>query len=56
MLYEVITKISSSAIREFLGEAEEIFEKLNLDLVALGERADSGESNPDLLNSSYNFV
>jgi len=45
--------ISSSAIREFLGEAEEIFEKLNLDLVELGERADSGESNPDLLNSIF---
>jgi len=46
-------KISSSAIREFLGEAEEIFEKLNLDLVELGERADSGESDPDLLNSIF---
>jgi len=45
--------ISSSAIREFLGEAEEIFEKLNLDLVELGERADSGESDPDLLNSIF---
>ncbi len=45
--------ISPSAIREFLGEAEEIFEKLNLDLVELGERADSGESDPDLLNSIF---
>ncbi len=46
-------KNSPSAIREFLGEAEDIFEKLNLDLVELGERADSGESDPDLLNSIF---
>ncbi|NIQ96656.1 MAG: chemotaxis protein CheA [Desulfuromonadales bacterium] len=46
-------KASPTAIKEFLGEAEEILEKLNLDLVELGERADSGESDPDLLNSIF---
>ncbi|MFO7983055.1 MAG: chemotaxis protein CheA [Desulfuromonadales bacterium] len=46
-------KSSPSAIKEFLGEAEEILEELNLELVELGERADSGESDPDLLNSIF---
>ena len=44
---------SSQAIREFLGEAEEILEKLNIDLVALGDGIESGESDPDLLNSIF---
>lgn len=46
-------KTSSQAIRDFLGEAEEIIEKLNLDLMRLGEGGDSGESDPDVLNSIF---
>ncbi len=46
-------KISSRAIKDFLGEAEEIIEKLNLDLVALGDGAENGDSDPDLLNSIF---
>ncbi len=44
---------SSQAIREFLGEAEEILEKLNVDLVALGDGIESGEEDPELLNSVF---
>ena len=46
-------KPSSQAIREFLGESEEILEKLNLDLVLLGDGIESGESDPELLNSIF---
>lgn len=46
-------KSSPAAIKEFLGEAEEILEELNLEMVELGERADSGESDPELLNSIF---
>ncbi len=46
-------KTSSQAIRDFLGEAEEIIEKLNLDLMRLGEGGDSGESDPEVLNSIF---
>lgn len=44
---------TSQAIQDFLGEAEEIIEKLNLDLVALGDSTDRGESDPDILNSIF---
>ncbi len=44
---------SSQAIKEFLGEAEEILDNLNADLMELGETADSGDTNPDLLNSIF---
>lgn len=46
-------KTSARAIKDFLGEAEEILEKLNLDLVKLADGIDSGESDPDLLNSIF---
>ncbi|WP_291317672.1 Hpt domain-containing protein [Desulfuromonas sp.] len=46
-------KVSGQAVREFLGEAEEIIEKLNLDLMALGDQAAGGETDPDLLNSIF---
>ncbi len=46
-------KSTSRAIKDFLGEAEEIIEKLNMDLVALGDSAESGDSDPDLLNSIF---
>ncbi|MFA5515861.1 MAG: chemotaxis protein CheA [Desulfuromonadales bacterium] len=44
---------SSRAIKDFLAEAEEIIEKLNLDLVHLGECGDSGECDPELLNGIF---
>lgn len=44
---------SSQAIRDFLGEAEEIIEKLNLDLVTLGDGTESGEVDPETLNSIF---
>ena len=44
---------SSRAIKDFLAEAEEIIEKLNLDLVALGDGDGSGDVDPDLLNSIF---
>jgi two-component system chemotaxis sensor kinase CheA len=44
---------ASRAIKDFQGEAEEIIEKLNLDLVLLADCADSGECDPDLLNGIF---
>jgi len=44
---------SSRAIKDFLAEAEEIIEKLNLDLVALGDGGEGGDVDPDLLNSIF---
>ncbi len=46
-------KTSSQAIRDFLGEAEEIIETLNLDLMSLGDSAESGECDPDLVNGIF---
>jgi len=48
-----VSKKSSRAIKEFLGEAEEIIENLNLDLVALTDQAETGECDPDLLNRIF---
>ncbi|HEY7745177.1 MAG TPA: chemotaxis protein CheA [Desulfuromonadales bacterium] len=44
---------TSRAIKEFLGEAEEIIEKLNLDLVTLADGIENGEVDPELLNSIF---
>ncbi|MGE4343417.1 MAG: chemotaxis protein CheA [Geoalkalibacter sp.] len=44
---------SSQAIKEFLGEAEEILENLNADLMELSQSAGSGDANPELLNSIF---
>ena len=41
------------AVKDFLAEAEEIVDQLNNDLVNLGDCADSGDCNPDLLNSIF---
>jgi len=48
-----LSKKSNRAIKEFLGEAEEIIENLNLDLVALTDQAEVGECDPDLLNRIF---
>ena len=44
---------SSRAIKDFLAEAEEIIEKLSIDLMALGDGSDGRETDPDLLNSIF---
>jgi len=49
----VVDRPASRAIKEFLGEAEEIIEKLNLDLVTLGDGIESGEVDPEQLNSIF---
>ena len=41
------------AVKDFLAEAEEIVDQLNNDLVNLGDCADTGDCNPDLLNSIF---
>jgi two-component system, chemotaxis family, sensor kinase CheA len=46
-------KHSSKAIKDFLAEAEEIIENLNLDLVKLGDQAESGDLNPDTINGIF---
>lgn len=46
-------KPSSQAIREFLAESEEIIEKLNGDLLALGDGLEGGDGDPELLNSIF---
>lgn len=43
----------SHALKEFIGETEEIIESLNLDLVTLADALDSGESDPDLINGVF---
>lgn len=44
---------SSEALKEFISEAEEIIEALNLDLVGLSEALDQGDCEPDLINSIF---
>lgn len=44
---------SSSALKEFISEAEEIIEALNLDLVGLSESLEQGECDPDLINGIF---
>ncbi len=44
---------SSEALKEFISEAEEIIEALNLDLVGLGDSLERGDCDPDLLNSIF---
>jgi two-component system chemotaxis sensor kinase CheA len=46
-------KPSSQAIHEFLAEAEEILEKLNLDLVIMGEQIETGDVDPDIINGVF---
>lgn len=44
---------SARAMKEFLAEAEEIIEKLNLELMALGDLVETGRQDPDLLNGIF---
>lgn len=46
-------KPSSQAIHEFLAEAEEIIENLNLGLAAMAEQSESGEAEPDTVNAIF---
>jgi two-component system chemotaxis sensor kinase CheA len=41
------------AVKDFLAEAEEIIDQLSLDLVSLSDCADSGDCNPDIINSIF---
>ena len=45
--------MSHQALEEFLAESEELLEKLNRDLAVLGETADAGQENPDLVNGIF---
>ena len=45
--------MSHQALEEFLAESEELLEKLNRDLAVLGESADAGQENPDLVNGIF---
>lgn len=47
------TEFSDQALKEFLGEAEEIIEGLHLDLVKMGDRPDNGEIDPEIINSIF---
>jgi len=47
------TDYSAQALKEFLGEAEEIIESLNLELVTLGDSAEKGDADPDIVNSIF---
>jgi two-component system chemotaxis sensor kinase CheA len=41
------------AVKDFLAEAEEIIDQLSLNLVSLSDFADSGDSNPEIINSIF---
>ncbi len=45
--------IVGKAVKDFLAEAEEIVDQLNNDLIAMGDCAETGDCNPDLLNSIF---
>jgi two-component system chemotaxis sensor kinase CheA len=44
---------TGKAEKDFLAEAEEIIDRLSLDLVGLSDCSESGECNPELLNSIF---
>ncbi len=44
---------STQAINDFLGEAEDIIESLNTDLMTLEDNAETGNYDPDLLNGIF---
>jgi two-component system chemotaxis sensor kinase CheA len=48
-----VDSLSSRAIGDFLGEAEEIIENLNNDLIVLDDCAAQGTCDPDLLNRIF---
>jgi two-component system chemotaxis sensor kinase CheA len=44
---------TGKAVNDFLAEAEEIIDRLSIDLVGLSDSSDSGECSPDLVNSIF---
>lgn len=44
---------ASQALKEFIGETEEIIESLNLDLMTLSDAIDTGDADPDLINGIF---
>jgi len=49
----IASDAKGKAVKDFLAEAEEIIDQLSLDLVALGDSAEGGDCNPDLINSVF---
>ena len=47
------TENIGKAVKDFLAEAEEIIDQLSLDMIGLSDCAESGECNPDLVNSIF---
>ncbi|GAB4168138.1 MAG: chemotaxis protein CheA [Geothermobacteraceae bacterium] len=43
----------TQALQDFLAEAEEILEKLNLDVALMSEQAEAGDPDPDLVNAIF---
>jgi two-component system chemotaxis sensor kinase CheA len=41
------------AVKDFLAEAEEIIDRVSVDLVAMGDGSDSGDPDPELVNSVF---
>ncbi|TYP00129.1 two-component system chemotaxis sensor kinase CheA [Geothermobacter ehrlichii] len=48
-----MTRKSSQALHDFLAEAEEILEQLNVDVALLSEQAERGDIDPDLVNAIF---
>lgn len=46
-------KPSSKAIKDFLAEAEEIIETINLELVRLADQVDTGDADPETINGIF---
>jgi len=44
---------SSQALKDFISETEEIIETLNLDLMTLADSVETGETDPDRINSIF---
>ena len=44
---------ASQALKEFIGETEEIIESLNLDLMTLSDASEEGDADPDLINGIF---
>jgi two-component system chemotaxis sensor kinase CheA len=44
---------TGKAVKDFLAEAEEIIDRLSIDLVSLSDCSESGEFSPDLINSIF---
>ena len=48
-----VNDVTGKAVKDFLAEAEEILDQLCADLADMSDGTDSGECNPDTLNSVF---